>query len=77
MPIPGTRKLDRLQENVGAANVMLTDAEVKEMDVLLGGMPMSDVFGGTRTSADNKMPDEQKETMDEVARHLNKCCAMG
>ena len=77
VPIPGTRKLDRLQENVGAANVMLTDAEVKEMDVLLGGMPMSDVFGGTRTSADNKMPDEQKETMDEVARHLNKCCAMG
>ena len=36
VPIPGTRKLDRLQENAGAA---------------LDAMPMSDVFGGTKIKA--------------------------
>ena len=44
VPIPGTRKLDRLQENAGATDVMLTDAEVKQIDKALDAMPMSDVF---------------------------------
>lgn len=48
VPIPGTRKLDRLQENAGATDVMLTDAEVKQIDKALDAMPMSDVFGGTK-----------------------------
>lgn len=50
-PIPGTRKLDRLQENAGATDVMLTDAEVKQIDKALDAMPMSDVFGGTKIKA--------------------------
>ena len=48
VPIPGTRKLDRLQENAGATDVMLTDAEVKQIDKALDAMPMSGVFGGTK-----------------------------
>lgn len=51
VPIPGTRKLDRLQENAGATDVMLTDAEVKQIDKALDAMPMSDVFGGTTIKA--------------------------
>lgn len=48
VPIPGTRKLDRLQENAGATDVMLTNAEVKQIDKALDAMPMSGVFGGTK-----------------------------
>lgn len=51
VPIPGTRKLDRLQENAGATDVMLTNAEVKQIDKALDAMPMSDVFGGTQIKA--------------------------
>ena len=51
VPIPCTRKLDRLQENAGATDVMLTDAEVKQIDKALDAMPMSDVFGGTKIKA--------------------------
>jgi aryl-alcohol dehydrogenase-like predicted oxidoreductase len=32
VPIPGSRKLDRLEENTGAVNVQLTPADVKEID---------------------------------------------
>jgi aryl-alcohol dehydrogenase-like predicted oxidoreductase len=32
VPIPGTRKLDRLDENIGAASVGLTDSDLREMD---------------------------------------------
>ncbi len=32
VPIPGTRKLDRLDENIGAASVELTDAELREIN---------------------------------------------
>jgi aryl-alcohol dehydrogenase-like predicted oxidoreductase len=32
VPIPGTRKLERLEENIGAASVELTDADVREID---------------------------------------------
>lgn len=31
VPIPGTRRLDRLKENVGAANVTLTEADLAEI----------------------------------------------
>ena len=51
VPIPGTRKLNRLQENAGATDVMLTDAEVKQIDKTLDAMPMSDVYGGTKIKA--------------------------
>jgi aryl-alcohol dehydrogenase-like predicted oxidoreductase len=32
VPIPGTTKLHRLEENLGAVNVELTEAELKEID---------------------------------------------
>jgi len=32
VPIPGTRKLERLEENIGSASVELTEADVREID---------------------------------------------
>jgi len=32
VPIPGTRKLERLEENFGAAEVKLTSADLREID---------------------------------------------
>jgi len=47
VPIPGTRKLDRLKENLSASEVTLSSEEVKAMDEMLEHMPMSQVFGGS------------------------------
>lgn len=46
VPIPGTRKLTRLEENAGAADIMLTQDEVSKIDNALNHMEMSEVFGG-------------------------------
>lgn len=51
VPIPGTRKPDRLQENAGAADITLSEEEVKQIDQALDRMPMSSVFGGTKLTA--------------------------
>lgn len=48
VPIPGTRKLERLQENADAADVALTASEVSELDNILNTIPMSEVFGGSQ-----------------------------
>lgn len=48
VPIPGSRKLERLEENAGAADIPLTEDEVQELDAALDGMELSDVFGGTQ-----------------------------
>lgn len=48
VPIPGTRKLERLEENAGACDVVLTDQEVDAVDKALDGMEMSEVFGGSK-----------------------------
>lgn len=48
VPIPGTRKLERLKENAGAADVMLTPSEVSALDKILDTIPISEVFGGSR-----------------------------
>ena len=48
VPIPGTTKVSRLQENLGAADVKLTSAEVAALDHALDTMPMSEVYGGIR-----------------------------
>ena len=32
VPIPGTTKLHRLEENIAAANIQLTDADLREID---------------------------------------------
>lgn len=46
-PIPGTRKLDRLIENAGAAEINLSDEEINSLDFALDNIEMSEVFGGT------------------------------
>lgn len=50
VPIPGTRKFERLRENAGAAGVKLSADEVAALDAALDVVPMSEVFGGTRRS---------------------------
>ena len=47
VPIPGSRKVERMAENAGAAEVALSAAEVKALDKILDTIPMSAVFGGT------------------------------
>ena len=49
VPIPGTRRLSRLLENAGAADVMLSAEEVSVIDEALNDMEMSEVFGGSKT----------------------------
>lgn len=48
IPIPGTRKWNRLQENAGAAEIHLTAMEVTALDEMLAQIKMSAVFGGTQ-----------------------------
>ncbi len=45
IPIPGSRKPERLRENLGAADVALTPDEVARIDEALDGMDLA-VFGG-------------------------------
>lgn len=47
VPIPGSRKIERLKENAGAAEIVLTDWEVQSLDTALANMEMSQVFGGS------------------------------
>lgn len=47
VPIPGSRKEERMRENAGAAEVVLSPAEVATLDRILETVPMSAVFGGT------------------------------
>ena len=46
VPIPGSRKVERIKENGGAADIVLTEEKVAEIDKMLDAMNMSDVFGG-------------------------------
>lgn len=48
VPIPGTRKENRLLENLGAADVNLTSQEVAQIDNALDNMNISAVYGGTK-----------------------------
>ena len=47
IPIPGTRNVDRLEENAGADNIELTTDDVAMLDKALDSIPMSNVFGGS------------------------------
>lgn len=55
VPIPGTRKHERLVENAEAATIELSPTEVAAIDDALNAMSMSEVFGGSRIheSAEN------------------------
>ncbi|MDR2150626.1 MAG: aldo/keto reductase [Spirochaetaceae bacterium] len=48
VPIPGSRKIERMKENAGSTAIRLTAEEVAELDSALDRIPMSAVFGGTR-----------------------------
>ena len=48
VPIPGTRKQNRLKENIGAADIHITPEDVTAIDRALDAMPMSEVYGGTK-----------------------------
>lgn len=48
VPIPGSRKPDRLKENADAANIVLSDGEIAGIDKALDKMEMSAVFGGSK-----------------------------
>lgn len=48
VPIPGTRKQERLLENAEAVEVKLSAEEVAELDEALNHMEISDVFGGSK-----------------------------
>ena len=47
VPIPGTRRLSRLKENIGAADIHLTMEEIQHIDKKLDSIKMSNVFGGS------------------------------
>ena len=47
VPIPGTRHLCRLKENIGAADIHLTAVQVENIDAALRAIRMSEVFGGS------------------------------
>lgn len=47
VPIPGTRKIERLIENLGSADIDLSKEEVSNIDNSLNNMKMSEVFGGS------------------------------
>jgi aryl-alcohol dehydrogenase-like predicted oxidoreductase len=48
VPIPGSRKLSRMEENFHASDIVLTKDEVAAIDKALDGVGMSAVFGGSR-----------------------------
>ncbi len=41
VPIPGTKKLSRLQENLSAAYVELTEADMRQIEAMLAAVPVS------------------------------------
>lgn len=48
VPIPGTRKVSRLEENMKASEIVLSNDEVSAIDNMLEKIPMSQVFGGSK-----------------------------
>ncbi|MBD5358910.1 MAG: hypothetical protein HDR88_18290 [Bacteroides sp.] len=49
MPILGTRKISRLEESAGAANIKLSADEISMIDRQLESISMSRVFGQKTT----------------------------
>jgi aryl-alcohol dehydrogenase-like predicted oxidoreductase len=50
VPIPGTTKLHRVEENIGAVEIVLTSADLAEIDQVLSAIPIS----GARYSPQNQ-----------------------
>ena len=47
VPIPGSRKVERIRENFEAGNITLTAIEVEQIDRKLDAIQISEVFGGS------------------------------
>jgi aryl-alcohol dehydrogenase-like predicted oxidoreductase len=56
VPIPGTRNCEHLNENIGALNVELTPADLREID---GALSKIKVHGG-------RMNEEQMKVVDQT-----------
>jgi aryl-alcohol dehydrogenase-like predicted oxidoreductase len=54
VPIPGTRRIDHLHENLGAVNLQLTPEELREIDTVLAGIQ---VKGGRMNPMQMQMVD--------------------
>lgn len=48
VPIPGSRHLNRIKDNLQAGEIKMSSNEVKQIDQALDAIPMSDVFSGTK-----------------------------
>jgi aryl-alcohol dehydrogenase-like predicted oxidoreductase len=57
VPIPGTRNIDHLNENIGAINVQLTPEDLREIDSAISKIK---VYGG-------RMNEEQMQVVDQTA----------
>lgn len=47
VPIPGSRRTERIKENGESADIILTSEEVKTIDKILDRLPQPEVFGGS------------------------------
>lgn len=52
VPIPGTKKISRLRENIGAADIVLAQQDLSEINRILSGLP---VAGGRYSEAQERM----------------------
>ncbi|HIZ76034.1 MAG TPA: aldo/keto reductase [Firmicutes bacterium] len=50
VPIPGTRKAERMKENASADDIILSQQEIDKIDEILDHMEMSEVFGSSKIS---------------------------
>jgi len=57
VPIPGTRNMDHLEENLGAVNIQLTPAELREMDAAFSQVT---VHGGRMNEMQMEIVDQTK-----------------
>ncbi len=48
VPIPGSRKISHMTENVAAIDIKLSQDEIIQLDKMLASMNMSEVFGGSK-----------------------------
>ena len=65
VPIPGTRNIDHLRENLGAINVQLTPADLREIDTALAGIPVN---GGRMNPQQMQMVDTTAALNEAAAR---------
>ena len=65
VPIPGTRRIDHLHENLRAAEMQLSAEELREIDTALAGVT---VHGGRMNSMQMRMVDTSGPSGGSAAR---------